>query len=158
MIRIAHARFAGFIGFIGFIGVVSALTLSCNPAFSADSLTAGQLAAADRVFVGTASCDANQQVTVAAVPGLPGHFVLTHQKTVARLVTQETTSGAVRLEDAKLGLLWIQIPAKSMLMNTKLGRRVVDGCITPEQALASRTPDPTQPVVLDWGQPDPIDY
>ena len=32
------------------------------------------------------------------------------------------------------------------------------GCITPEQALASRTPDPAQPVVLDWGQPDPIDY
>ena len=137
---------------------VSALTWLCNPAFGADNLTAGQLAAADRVFVGTASCDTNQQVTVAAVPGQPGHFVLTHQKTVARLVTQETTSGAVRLEDAKSGLLWIQIPAKSMLMNTKLGRRVVDSCITPEQALASRTPDPTQPVVLDWGQPDPIDY
>ena len=144
--------------FAGITGFVSALSLLCNPAFGDTNLTAGQLEAAARVFVGTASCDANQQVTVAAVSGLPGHFVLTHQKTVARLVTQETTSGAVRLEDAKLGLLWIQIPAKSMLMNTKLGRRVVDGCITPEQALASRTPDPAQPVVLDWGQPDPIDY
>ena len=91
-------------------GSVSALTWLCNPAFGADSLSAGQLAAADRVFVGTARCDANQQVTVAAVPGLPGHFVLTHQKTVARLVTQETKSGAVRLEDAKLGLLRFRSP------------------------------------------------
>ena len=29
-----------------------------------------------------------------------------------------------------------------MLMNTKLGRRVADDCITPEQALASITPGP----------------
>ena len=89
---------------------------------------------------------------------LPGRFMLSHNKLVVRLVSQETTSGAVRLEDAKSGLLWIQIPAKSMLMNAKVGRRVVDACITPEQALASLTPDPTQPVVLDWGQPDPTDY
>lgn len=139
-------------------GFVSVLALLCIPALGANSLTTGQLEAAERVFVGTASCDANQQVVLAAVAGQPGHFLLTHKKTVVRLVTQETTSGAVRLEDAKSGLLWIQIPAKSMLMNTKLGRRVVDACTTPEQALASAAPDPAQPSVLDWGQPDPWAY
>ena len=145
--------------FAVFAGIVSTLALLCSPAFANNnSLTAGQLEAADRVFVGTANCDANQQVTIAAVAGLAGHFVLTHKKLVVRLVTQETTSGAVRLEDAKSGLLWIQIPAKSMLMNTRLGRRVVDACITPEQALASIPPDPAQPAVLDWGQPEPRDY
>lgn len=137
---------------------VSLLALLCNGAFGADSLTTGQLQAAERVFVGTASCDANQQVVLAAVAGQPGHFMLTHKKTVVRLVTQETTSGAVRLEDAKSGLLWIQIPAKSMLMNTKLGRRVVDACSTPEQALASIAPAPSQPSVLDWGEPDALAY
>ena len=140
------------------VGFVSVLALLCTAAFGNDGLSAAQLNAAERVFVGTASCDANQQVTVAAVPGLPGHFMLTHKKTVVTLVTQETTSGAVRLEDAKSGLLWIQIPAKSMLMNTKLGRRLADACTTPEQALASITPDPTQPSVLDWGQPDASAY
>lgn len=139
-------------------GFVSALALLCNPAFGSGSLTTGQLDAAGRVFLGTAICDANQQVGLAAVPGLPGHFVLTHNKTVIRLVAQETTSGAVRLEDAKSGLVWIQIPAKSMLMNSKLGRRVVDSCTTPEQAAASLTPDPAQPSVLDWGQLEPTDY
>ena len=139
-------------------GFVSVLTWLCGPAFGDNTPTTGQLDAAARVFVGTALCDDNQQVTLSAVPGLPGHFTLAHKKTVVRLVTEETTSGAVRLADAKSGLLWIQIPAKSMLMNTKLGRRVVDACITPEQALASLTPDPTQPVVLDWGQIEPTAY
>ena len=123
-------------------GLASVIALLCSSALSANSLTPGQLDAAERVFVGTASCDANQKVTLAAAPGQPGHFTLTHNKTIVKLVTQETTSGAVRLEDAKSGLLWIQIPAKSMLMNTKLGRRVADACITPEQALASITPKP----------------
>ena len=157
---------------IAFPCFVSTLALLCASAFGADILTAGQLVAAERVFVGTASCDANQQVTLAAVPGLPGHFMLKHNKTVVTLVTQETTSGAVRLEDAKSGLLWIQIPAKSMLMNTKLGRRVADACITPEQALASMTPalapagstpklapanitpELAPASVVEWGQPD----
>ena len=144
-------------------GIVSSIALLGTSALSADSLTAGQLDASERVFVGTASCDAKQQVTLAAVPGQPGHFTLTHKKTVVTLVTQETTSGAVRLEDAKSGLVWIQIPAKSMLMNTKLGRRVADVCITPEQALASVTPEPAPATitpeqapasVVEWDQPD----
>ena len=139
-------------------GCFGALLLLCSPVFGNDGLAAGAVDAAARVFVGTASCDDNQQITIAAVAGMPGHFTLTHKKTVVRLVTQETTSGAVRLADVKTGLLWIQIPAKSMLMNTKSGRRVADACTTPEQALASVKPDPAQPSVLDWGQPDATDY
>ena len=126
-------------------GFVSVVTLVCASAFGADSLTLGQLEAAERVFVGSANCDANQQFTLTAVAGQPGHFTLSHKKATVTLVTQETTSGAVRLADAKSGLVWIQIPAKSMLMNTKLGRRVADACVTPEQALASITPDPAPP-------------
>ena len=53
--------------------------------------------------MGTASCDANQQLSLVAVPGQPGQFTLSHKKTVVTLVTQETASGAVRLEDAKSG-------------------------------------------------------
>lgn len=126
-------------------GFACIVALLCSPAFAADSLTSGQLEAAERVFLGTASCEANQQITLAPVPGQPGHFKLTHKKATFTLVSQETTSGAVRLADAKSGLVWIQIPAKSMLMNTKLGQRVADVCVTPEQALASYTPDPATP-------------
>ena len=84
-------------------GFASAIALLCSPALSAGSLTPGQLEAAERVFVGTASCDANQQLSLVAVPGQPGQFTLSHKETVVTLVTQETASGAVRLEDAKSG-------------------------------------------------------
>ena len=119
-----------------------ASTLLCcaalsSAAFGFDTLSAGQMAAAERVFTGTATCEFDQQITLAAVAAKPGHFTLTHKKASYTLVPQETTSGAVRLEDKKSGLVWIQIPAKSMLMNTKLGQRVADVCITPEQRKAS---------------------
>ena len=116
--------------------VACALSAVALPALSADALTQGQLDAAGRVFVGTASCDANQTVTLTAVDGKPGYFKVQHKKAVYNMVTQETSTGAVRLEDAKAGVVWLQIPAKSMLMNAKLGQRVADACKTPEQDAA----------------------
>ncbi|MCY7315166.1 MAG: hypothetical protein LH480_05950 [Rubrivivax sp.] len=132
MIRHATSRFAPASALL-FLALGA---LTSGAAFSADALTAGQLAAAERVYTGTASCEFNQQITLAPVAAKPGHFTLVHKKASYTLVPQETTSGAVRLEDAKSGLVWIQIPAKSMLMNTKLGQRVADVCITPEQRQA----------------------
>jgi hypothetical protein len=32
--------------------------------------------------------------------------------------------------------VWLQIPSKSMLMNAKVGQRMVDGCMHPEQRAA----------------------
>jgi hypothetical protein len=39
-----------------------------------------------------------------------------------------TSSGAVRMEDKASGLVWIQIPAKSMLMDSKAGRQLANEC------------------------------
>ncbi|MQR01559.1 MliC family protein [Glaciimonas soli] len=39
-----------------------------------------------------------------------------------------TSTGAVRLENAQSGLVWIQIPAKSMLLNTKQSSQLANGC------------------------------
>ena len=41
-----------------------------------------------------------------------------------------TTTGAVRLENKSEGLVWIQIPAKSMLLNSKIGQQLANGCTT----------------------------
>lgn len=103
----------------------------------AQTLTPGQLEAAKNVFVGDASCDGNKQVKLEALAGKPGTFKLTHAKKSYTVVPEETTTGAVRLEDKKAGIVWIQIPAKSMLMNTKLGQRVADQCVTDEQKTKS---------------------
>jgi len=103
-------------------------------------LTPGQLEAANRVYTGVASCEFDQSVHVAPLDGKPGHFKLAYRKATYTLVPEETTTGAVRLEDRRAGIVWLQIPAKSMLMNSKIGQRMVDDCRHPDQR-ASAAPD-----------------
>ena len=91
---------------------------------------------ADRVHTGDAACEFNQVVTLARIDGQPGHFKLTHKKVAYTVVPEETTTGALRLEDKKAGVVWLQIPSKSMLMNSKLGQRMVDNCLHAEQRAA----------------------
>jgi hypothetical protein len=91
-------------------------------------LTPGQLDAAQRVFKGKADCEFGEQIDLSEVDGKPGHFQLRHKRSTYQLVPAETTTGAVRLEDQRAGIVWLQIPAKSMLMNSKLGQRIVDEC------------------------------
>lgn len=95
-----------------------------------------QLQVADRVLTGDASCEFSQTVAVTPVSGQPAHFHVAYKKATYTMVPEETTTGAVRLEDKKAGMLWLQIPSKSMLMNTKIGQRVVDDCTHSEQRAA----------------------
>lgn len=97
------------------------------------ALSAGQLDAAQRVYIGTAACEFGESVSLTPQQGKPGHFTLTHKKASYTLVPEETTTGAVRLEDKRAGIVWLQIPSKSMLMNSKIGQRVADNCLMAEQ-------------------------
>lgn len=92
------------------------------------ALSEEQLSNAERVLTGTASCDANQAVRVNAVPEHKGYFKLEFKGKSYLMAPEITQTGAVRLEDKKNGLVWLQIPAKSMLMNAKAGQRMVDNC------------------------------
>jgi hypothetical protein len=47
-----------------------------------------------------------------------------------------SATGAVRLEDTKGSTLLVQIPYKSMLLNTRTGQRIVDSCKSEEQIQA----------------------
>jgi hypothetical protein len=98
-----------------------------------ERLNEAQLEIANRVMTGNIECELNQKVAVDPVEGHPGHFHVGFKKAVYTMVPQETTTGAVRLEDKKAGTVWLQIPSKSMLMNSKLGQRMVDGCLHAEQ-------------------------
>jgi len=91
-----------------------------------------------RVLTGDAACEFNQSVNVWPIEGKPGYFRLTFKKVSYTMVPEETSSGAVRLEDKKAGVVWLQIPSKSMLMNSKIGQRMVDGCQADEQRAATR--------------------
>jgi len=100
---------------------------------AAQPISATQLEIAARVLTGNADCEFNQQVSVHAIEGKPGHFKVGFKKASYTMVPQETTTGAVRLEDKKAGVIWLQIPAKSMLMNSKIGQRMVDSCTLSQQ-------------------------
>lgn len=123
--------------------ILTALSLiAVLPAFASD-LTPGQLDAAARVYLGTADCELKQSVHLRAIDGQPGHFELTHKKARYTLVPEVTTTGAVRLEDRQAGMVWLQIPAKSMLLNAKAGRREIDGCMHAEQRAEGATNAPS---------------
>ena len=103
---------------------------------TAQRISETQLRIADRVLTGDAACEFNQTVSVLPIEGQPGHFRLTFKQVAYTVVPEETTSGAIRLEDKKAGIVWLQIPSKSMLMNARVGQRMVDGCMHAEQRAA----------------------
>lgn len=99
-------------------------------------LNGAQLEVADRVLTGEAACEFNQSVSVLPVTSQRGHFRVSFKKAVYNMVPEETTTGAVRLVDRKAGMVWLQIPSKSMLMNSRIGQRMVDACMHSEQTAA----------------------
>jgi hypothetical protein len=54
------------------------------------------------------------------------------------MVPMVSQTGAIMLEDPKAGMKWIQLSNKSMLLNSKLGQRLVDDCQSPSQVQEAR--------------------
>jgi len=97
------------------------------------ALSSDQLHTADRVLLGQSRCEFDQSVNVAAVPNQKGWFNVEYKGKSYLMAPESTTTGAVRLEDKKNGMMWLQIANKSMLMNSKIGQRMVDNCVHPKQ-------------------------
>ena len=97
------------------------------------ALSPEELAIAERVHVGRIACELGAFVNVSADTANPGPFQVAGKGFKYRMIPVATTTGAVRLEDTKAGAVWLQIANKSMLMNQKLGQRMADECMSPEQ-------------------------
>ena len=111
----------------------SALALASS---TAETINAAQLHMASRVLTGSADCEFDQRVSVLPLDSQPGWFTVAHKNMRYRMLPQETQTGAVRLEDKASGMVWLQIPSKSMLMNARLGQRLVDSCLHADQRAA----------------------
>ncbi|ACB34975.1 putative signal peptide protein [Leptothrix cholodnii SP-6] len=98
-------------------------------------LSPEQLANAERVLTGATPCEFNQSVTVSANADKAGYFKINFKGKNYVMAPEPTTTGAVRLEDKKNGVVWLQIANKSMLMNAKIGQRMVDNCVHPSQKI-----------------------
>ena len=115
------------------------------------ALSPEELAAADRVHTGKMPCELGAFVTVTKDAKLPGYFDIEGKGFKYRMQSVVTKTGAVRLEDANAGAVWLQVATKSMLMNQKLGQRLADECQSPEQLAFAENykKNPTGAGVLD---------
>lgn len=97
------------------------------------ALTEADLAVAKRVSLGKAQCELGADVTVTADDKKPGYFTVSTKGQRYRMHPVESRTGAIRLEDPRVGAMWLQLGNKSMLMNQKQGLRIADECQTAEQ-------------------------
>jgi hypothetical protein len=104
-----------------------------------------QKTAAAMAHLGDYACEFGQTVTVLASPQYEGYLDVRLKGVGWVMKPVLSSTGALRLEDTKQRMLMIQIANKSMLMDTQIGQRLVDGCQHATQVEFART---FQPQVL----------
>lgn len=101
-------------------------------------LSPEQEAIAKKVLVGKIQCELSVQVTMTPDAHSLGRFVLEIGRKRYLMEPVVTSTGAVRLEEASSGAVWLQLANKSMLMNQKEGKRLADDCMNPDQLLVAQ--------------------
>ena len=90
-------------------------------------------------------CELSNSLTIYTNAEDDAHIALRWKKKLYRLKRVDTSTGANRFENRKAGFVWIGIPAKSMLLDSKKGRQLANECRTAEQAAPTK---PAEPVLL----------
>ncbi len=88
-------------------------------------------------------CELGNKVTLYHNAEDDQHIALRWHKRVHRLTRVGTSTGAHRYENPKIGLVWIGIPGKSMLLDSKKGHQLANECKSAEQMM------PQKPVMLE---------
>lgn len=102
-----------------------------------------QKAAATLALLGDYACEFDQTVTVASDPRHEGYLDMRLKGQAWTMKPVLSSTGALRLEDVGRRMLMIQIANKSMVMDTQLGQRLVDGCQHEKQREFARTMQPS---------------
>ncbi|MDY7578583.1 hypothetical protein RGU70_09630 [Herbaspirillum sp. RTI4] len=74
------------------------------------------------------SCDLGQKLTIFKNDADDKHIAIRWNKHLNRLTRVGTTTGANRFENRKVGLVWIGIPAKGILLDAKKGQQLANEC------------------------------
>ena len=75
-------------------------------------------------------CELNGSLTIYTNTDDDAHAAIRWKSHLYRLKRIETTTGADRFENKKVGLVWIGIPTKGMLMDSRHGEQLANECIT----------------------------
>ena len=86
------------------------------------------------------SCALGDKVTIYSNAGDDKHIGLRWNKRLLRLTRVDTTTGANRFENRRQGIVWIGIPAKGILLDSKKGLQLANECKSAEQMKPSTEP------------------
>ena len=80
------------------------------------------------------ACELNNKLTIYTNEGDDSHIALRWKQRLHRLARVGTTTGALRFENPHWGLVWIGIPSKGILLDSKLNRQLANECKNAEQS------------------------
>jgi membrane-bound inhibitor of C-type lysozyme len=78
-------------------------------------------------------CELGNKLTIYENAADDKHIALRWNKRLHRLTRVETSTGANRFENRRQGLVWIGIPAKGILLDSKKGQQLANECKNSEQ-------------------------
>lgn len=82
------------------------------------------------------NCELGNKLTIWKNAADDKHIAIRWNKRIHRLTRVDTTTGANRFENRKVGLVWIGIPAKGLLLDSKKGQQLANECKNAEQQQA----------------------
>ncbi len=92
-------------------------------------------------------CELGNKLTIYENAADSKHIALRWKKRLHRLRRVDTTTGAHRFENRRYGLVWIGIPAKGMLLDSRKGRQLANDCKNAEQS-QQESVNPDRPALL----------
>jgi hypothetical protein len=78
-------------------------------------------------------CALGDKITIFSKTDDDKHIELRWKSKLHHLSKVDTTTGAHRFENRRQGLVWIGIPAKGILLDSKKGEQLANDCKNPEQ-------------------------
>ena len=115
------------------------------------TLTPAELAIAEQVYQGRINCEMGASINIAKDSVNPGYFFVEGKGFKYHMAPVSTSTGTIRLEDQHAGAMWLQVANKSMLINRKLGQRLADECMSPEQNQVAEAIKKNPPAALFEG-------
>jgi hypothetical protein len=92
-----------------------------------------QVKAAELVYYGPYDCEFQQSVNITQSAKHPAYVDVKFGSGSWLMKPVLSSTGAIRLEDVRGQTLMVQISTKSMLLDVKAGKRLVDECVCPKQ-------------------------
>lgn len=88
------------------------------------------------------ACELGNKITIYTNESDANYIALRWKHRLHRLTRIGTTTGALRFENPHYGLIWIGIPSKGILLDSKLNRQLANECKNAEQSAIVATAEP----------------